>query len=1619
MKKIALFLLLTGFINFAQHSRTVPVQNTGQKNKVVHPAVIKHPVSFNVINSLRNQPIVTDFTDKDEEMKLNNYEDREINPNIHPPKNFNAIYQGQFSSTNSHIPLVAPQILYNFDGQDSGYYPPDTNGAVNENYYFQVVNTTYAIYDKNGNILAGPSNLNTVFDPGLPGTNCNDGDPIVLWDEHANKWFYSEFSICGNNDYMLIAVSQTDDPTGAWWSWSFDVDDTPDYMKFGIWRDGYYMATNTGSGKDVYVFERDKMIVGDPNPTLIGFDNPNRPQTFDGFHCIMPFDNDGDWAPAGTPGQFITIADDGQGNPADELWLYELDADWNTPANSTFQRTQTIQVAAFSGNFNSSWENIPQPGTNQKLDGLSTILMFRAVYRNFNGDQRLVITHTIAEQTDEAAIRWYELQKSGNNNWAIRQWNNINPDNISRWNASIAINAQKEIGIAYSVSNANVFPGIRFQGQTTVENANATNTLNIDETVIVNGQHSQTNAERWGDYCNISVDPTDNRTFWFTSEYKKANTHGTKIAAFKFPDDCIYPNNQASNVQAVAQGQTQIDLSWTRGDGDMVIVLAKENSAVDSNPLNNTTYNADSNFGNGDEIGNGNFVVYNGTGTSVSITGLNSGTNYHFAVYEYDTTYNCYLVPAVTVNAYTDGIPAVETLPMLQINHIDAIAQGNVISENGATVTERGVCWSTSPDPTTADNHASNGTGAGTYSVNMTGLTDNTLYFVRAYAINSYGTAYGDNISFSTGCDKISGLPYLENFNAWTESNPQMQCTADSTVNLEYCWENNSGDDSDWDILSGATASSNTGPSNDVTGGGKYVYLEASSCYNKTASILTPHFDFSNIIHPFMKFHTHMYGSDMGDLNVYYSTDNGQNWTLVKTISGDQGNQWIENKVDLNTLTGEADVQFKFTATTGNGYRSDIAIDNFIVDYTPLNYCIASGNMDYNTAITNVVFNQISNNSGGKINAYEDYTDMSTVVKQGSSYDLSIAVDTDGGFTIYSKVWIDWNQDGDFTDAGEEYDMGTAYNVSNGNTSNSPLAVVIPSNALIGKTRMRVSARYNQYAGPCESGYDGEVEDYSVIVSSPNCPDIAYWNGSKWIDKDYIELQTNNLSNKLIIVRDNLISGGNNLNACGLDVETNKIVKINSGDYINLTHDVINEGKIDIDDDGILVQSNNNATIEGNGEYKLTRNTQNMLHYYDYAYWSIPIESYTLGEVVNNAWRYYSFDAQSQSWVFHNGTDNMTAGVGYAISAPNGFTGGNLQAIFVKNGQKFNNGDIDVPIYITGTGAQDDDDWNLVGNPYPSPVDFDQLASDNANIQGAYYLWTNCAGLDNNGNHQQSGYTVYSTGSGSTSACSGSGPTATQYIPVAEGFFVEANAPGNLTFKNSQRSTTFTGFVNRMNSDRVWLDFTDNLNFQQTLIGFFDNATDQKDRLFDAPTMGTGFDLYSINENNKFTIQGLSAWNNTDRVIPLGYSTTETGTHQIAINRTEGILNYVNIYLQDNYLNILHDLKTEPYTFQTDRGQFDNRFKLIFTRNNMAVDEIEAVKKINLLSGNGKYIVISNQADIKTVDVYGINGKLLKTIDSKTPVKTVHLDLSDISHQVLIFKIKLKDGTPVILKGIR
>ena len=516
---ITIILLISIFVN-------------GQ-NLPVNPTLVDIGTYYGLTSPLKDLPVITEnefrlmlmeeYVPNEDEKKEKEYPYAETAL----PKGNDPVWQTSMGTDK----LLSGNLLLNVDGQTSPYGVSDCNGAVGPNHYMQTVNSSYAIYDKSGNLLAGPTNMNLLFGS-VPGANCNDGDPIILYDEGAQRWLAAEFSLCGSTDRMLIAVSTTDDPTGTWHQYSFDVADMPDYEKFGIWRDAYYMGTNTFSGTDIYAFERDQMLEGN-TAQMIAFDNPWKPNV--AGVTVPPLDNDGTFAPEGFPGMFIACNDDAWGGGGDELWIYEFVADWDNPTNSTFDRTQELDVSPFDSNFGPTWDNIVQPGTSQKLDGLIGYTMNRPQYRNFGTYETIICNHTVdVDQTDHAGIRWYELRRVDGEDWTVRQEGTYAPDEHSRWMASIVLNGQNELGIGYSISSDTEYPGLRITGQSAEEYENASGILNFAEDTVVLGTQSQTGSNRWGDYFNTSIDPINDQTFWFSGEYKQGSGKKTKIASFQF-----------------------------------------------------------------------------------------------------------------------------------------------------------------------------------------------------------------------------------------------------------------------------------------------------------------------------------------------------------------------------------------------------------------------------------------------------------------------------------------------------------------------------------------------------------------------------------------------------------------------------------------------------------------------------------------------------------------------------------------------------------------------------------------------------------------------------------------------------------------------------------------------------------------------------------------------------------------------------------------------------------------------------------------------------------------------------------------------------------------------------
>lgn len=410
--------------------------------------------------------------------------------------------------------------IRNFDGVGNvnGVYPPDTDGDVSEDYYFQMINLSFAIWDKTGNLLYGPVDNSTLWTGFIgPWTGTNDGDPIVLYDELANRWMASQFAINTSNGtyWQLVAVSQTSDPLGSYHRYAFQMPAFNDYPKLAVWPDAYYATFNMfGSYTRVGVaaFERDSMLVGSP-ARMVYYNQPS------GTFSMLPADFDGTPPPDDTPCYFAHLRTFSSKN----FEIYEFDVNWSDPSTSSFSLAKTLTPATFNPNV----DGIPQPNTSQDLDALNMMLMYRLQYRNFGTHEVLLTNHTV-NASGRAGIRWYEIRRDTGGDWYIYQQGTYSPDNESRWMASIAMNGNGDIALGFNKSSSATFPSILYTGRRA---GDPLGEMTVAEVLAAEGTHNQANINRWGDYSCLSVDPGDDSTFWYTGEYKKS-AWKTRVTSF-------------------------------------------------------------------------------------------------------------------------------------------------------------------------------------------------------------------------------------------------------------------------------------------------------------------------------------------------------------------------------------------------------------------------------------------------------------------------------------------------------------------------------------------------------------------------------------------------------------------------------------------------------------------------------------------------------------------------------------------------------------------------------------------------------------------------------------------------------------------------------------------------------------------------------------------------------------------------------------------------------------------------------------------------------------------------------------------------------------------------------
>lgn len=429
-----------------------------------------------------------------------------------------------------------PELNFDGVGNVSGVIPPDTDGDVGPDHYFQMINLAFAIYDKQGNKLYGPVDNSTLWNDFMgPWTGTNDGDPILLYDEMADRWMASQFAVNTSDGtfWQLMAVSESGDPLGAYYQYAFQFPAFNDYPKYGIWPDAYYATFNMFGDYNrtaAAAFERDKMLAGDPDARMILFDMPEGTVVWN----ALPADFDGLPPPDGTPNYMAFFKDDEWGFDHDQMRIWEFTADWDSPGNSTFQEAVILETEPFQARLCDAprWQCIPQPNSNINLEAISDRLMFRLQYRNFGSYAAMVTNHTVnADGSGRAGVRWYEFRDDlDGNGWYIHQQGTYAPGELNRWMGSIAMNGKGTIALGYTVTGDTVYPSIRYAGQS---RGAPLGEMDLAEIEIVEGSGSQATYHRWGDYSMMSVDPADDSTFWFTHEYSIGGWK-TRICSFNF-----------------------------------------------------------------------------------------------------------------------------------------------------------------------------------------------------------------------------------------------------------------------------------------------------------------------------------------------------------------------------------------------------------------------------------------------------------------------------------------------------------------------------------------------------------------------------------------------------------------------------------------------------------------------------------------------------------------------------------------------------------------------------------------------------------------------------------------------------------------------------------------------------------------------------------------------------------------------------------------------------------------------------------------------------------------------------------------------------------------------------
>lgn len=497
--------------------------------------------------------------------------------------------------------IPAPAVSFDSLPNSSGVSPPDPVGDVGPNHYVAMGNLSFQVHAKDGTSLFGPAANNTLWAGfGGPCQTENAGDPVVLYDQLADRWLLTQFTAAGPGFFNCVALSTSPDPTGTYFRWAFSTGSNfPDYPKYGVWPNAYLISTrefagNPFAGVGAYALNRQQMLAGNPAPQVISFLAAPGATPYTVGDGLLPVDLEGlTLPPAGSPAYYLGSMDNGAGSgaPQDALNLWKFVIDFGTPAASSFTLSDVIPIAPFDTIFPCSpggRDCIAQPGTTNKVDILSYRQrpLHRFTYRNFGSHESLVSNQSVEAQAGIAGIRWWEL-RSPNSSPVLFQEGTFAPgvtDGVHRWMGSAAMDSAGNIALGYSASSStDVFPSSYYSGRLVTDPPGS---LPQGEGIIIAGTGSQTGSQRWGDYTSLNVDPTDDCTFWYINEYLPTTSTNwrLRVGSFRF-NECGTPGfslSAASSNQTICAGDPAdfvINIGSISGFDAPVTLVASGNPA--------------------------------------------------------------------------------------------------------------------------------------------------------------------------------------------------------------------------------------------------------------------------------------------------------------------------------------------------------------------------------------------------------------------------------------------------------------------------------------------------------------------------------------------------------------------------------------------------------------------------------------------------------------------------------------------------------------------------------------------------------------------------------------------------------------------------------------------------------------------------------------------------------------------------------------------------------------------------------------------------------------------------------------------------------------------------------